>query len=97
MSHLRHILLWLVLLCCPVAAFAGAVNINTADAQTLAGALVGVGPDKAAAIVSYRDANGPFRQVGDLAKVKGIGERTLERNRDRVSVQPAGKAVAVQQ
>lgn len=96
MSQLRSVLLWLALLCCPVAAFAGTVNLNTADAQTLAANLVGVGPDKAAAIVSYRQANGPFHQPGDLAKVKGIGERTVERNRDRISVQPPGKAVAVQ-
>ncbi|MEJ2643998.1 MAG: ComEA family DNA-binding protein [Gammaproteobacteria bacterium] len=96
MSQLRSILLWLALACCPVAAFAGTVNLNTADAQTLAANLVGVGPDKAAAIVSYRQANGPFHQPGDLAKVKGIGERTVERNLDRISVQPPGKAVAVQ-
>lgn len=92
MTHLRHLLFLLAALCCPVAALAGPVNINTADAPTLAGALLGVGPDKAAAIVRYREAHGAFQQVDDLAKVKGIGARTLERNRDHLSVQPAGEA-----
>ena len=47
------------------------VNINTADAQTLAAALDGVGASRAKAIVEYRDSHGPFRSVDDLAQVKG--------------------------
>ena len=62
------------------------VNINTADAQTLATALDGVGAARAQAIVQYRDAHGPFRSVNDLTQVKGIGERVLTANRDRITV-----------
>ena len=62
------------------------VNINTADAQTLATALDGVGASRAKAIVEYRDAHGPFRSVDDLAQVKGIGERVVDANRTRVTV-----------
>jgi competence protein ComEA len=63
-----------------------AVNINTADAETLAVALDGVGASRARAIVEYRDAHGPFRSVDDLAQVKGIGERVVAANRTRITV-----------
>jgi competence protein ComEA len=62
------------------------VNINTADAETLAVALDGVGASRARAIVEYRDAHGPFRSVDDLAQVKGIGERVVTANRNRITV-----------
>ncbi len=61
------------------------VNINTADAQTLAVALDGVGAARAKAIVEYRDAHGPFRTVDDLAQVKGVGERVVAANRSRLT------------
>ena len=57
------------------------VNVNTADAVTIAKSLDGVGPAKARAIVAYRKAHGHFRRVEDLAKVKGIGKSTVEHNR----------------
>jgi competence protein ComEA len=62
-----------------------AVNINTADAMALT-SLNGVGEAKAEAIVTYRDANGPFESVEQLSEVKGIGARTLEKNADRMAV-----------
>ncbi|MEL1263674.1 ComEA family DNA-binding protein [Pseudoxanthomonas putridarboris] len=65
------------------------VNINTADAATLDRVLVGVGPSKAAAIVEYRKANGPFKSAEELAMVKGIGLRTVELNRDRIELRSA--------
>jgi competence protein ComEA len=68
-----------------------AIDINRADAATLA-QLHGIGPAKAQAIVEYREANGPFLQVEDLAKVKGIGLRTVEDNRAMVTV--GGEPVA---
>lgn len=61
-------------------AFAIPVNINKADAQTIANSLKNIGLVKAQAIVEYRDANGPFLTVADLAKVKGIGIKTVEMN-----------------
>ena len=57
------------------------VDINSADARTLAQSLSGVGLVKAEAIVAYRNAHGPFKTMDDLAKVKGIGPRILEENR----------------
>lgn len=61
------------------------ININTADIETLA-SLNGIGQSKAEAIVAYREANGPFQAPQDLANVKGIGERTIEKNADSLTV-----------
>ena len=78
------------------AAIAGeTVNINTADAATIDRVLVNVGPAKAESIVAYRKANGAFRSAEQLALVKGIGLKTVEKNRDRIVVgaaRPAAKA-----
>lgn len=63
------------------------VNINAADATTLAQMLRGVGPNKAAAIVHYREANGPFATIESLSRVQGIGERTVEINRERITLE----------
>ncbi len=76
------------LLLCAVAgwACAGPVNINTADAGKLAAELKGVGAARAEAIVAYRQANGPFAKPEDLTKVKGIGQKLVDRNRDSILV-----------
>lgn len=69
------------------AAFAAEkVNINTADAATLDRVLVNIGPAKAEAIVEHRKANGAFRSAEQLALVKGVGLKTIEKNRDRIVV-----------
>ena len=60
------------------------VNINKADAATIAKSLDGVGLAKAEAIVAWRDEHGPFKNVGDLSHVKGMGPATLERNREAI-------------
>ena len=65
---------------------AALININTADAATLDRELNGIGAVKAKAIVEYRDANGPFASVDELLEVKGIGAATLDKNRDKLSV-----------
>jgi competence protein ComEA len=57
------------------------VNINKADAATIASSLDGIGQSKAEAIVAWRDAHGPFKNADDLTQIKGIGPATLERNR----------------
>jgi len=57
------------------------VNINTADAQTLAAGLKGVGQSRAADIVRYRETYGPFTAVEELTEVKGVGKSTIEKNR----------------
>ncbi len=63
-----------------------AVDINTADADTLVKTLKGVGPSKAAAIIEYRELNGPFGSVDELVNVKGIGQKLLEENRQEMMV-----------
>ena len=62
-------------------AWAGPVNINTADAATLQTELKGVGKVKAQAMIDYRQKHGPFRTLDDLALVKGFGQKLIERNR----------------
>jgi len=54
------------------------VNINTADKETLV-LLPGVGPVMAEAILAYRKDNGNFKSIDELTKVKGIGDKTLEK------------------
>lgn len=68
-------------------AWAGpSVNINTASADELAAALHGIGQAKAEAIVEYRDQNGPFEHLDELVNVRGVGMRTVDENRDRVTL-----------
>lgn len=62
------------------------VNLNTADTATLQRELLGIGATKAQAIVAYREEHGNFASVDELLEVKGIGEATLEKNRDKLSV-----------
>jgi competence protein ComEA len=81
----------LFVLLLPVLALAAPVNVNTADAETISASLQGVGLSKARAIVEYRQKHGPFRSADDLSLVKGIGERTVELNRENILVSPAGK------
>lgn len=75
------------------------VNINTADAATIDRVLLNIGPSKAQAIVAYRKANGAFKSAEQLALVKGIGLKTMEKNRDRIvfaggAPAPARKPIA---
>ena len=65
----------------------GRVNINSADAQTLATGLKGVGESRAMEIVRYREAYGPFASIDELAEVKGIGKSTLDSNRDVITLE----------
>ena len=74
--------------------WAGPVNVNTADAPTIARELDGIGPAKAQAIVEYRQKNGSFRTADDLLKVDGIGQKVLEQNRANIRVDKAGAAAA---
>lgn len=65
---------------------AGPVNVNTADAKTIAKELQGIGTTKAEMIVAYREQNGPFKSADDLRKIKGIGKRTIDKNRQDILV-----------
>jgi len=61
------------------------IDINRAESWLLE-ALPGIGEVTAQAIVDYRNENGPFRRIEDLLKVKGIGEGTLDKIRDFITV-----------
>ena len=61
------------------------VDLNTAGLEAL-DTLPGIGPVTAQAILDYREENGPFSSVEELENVYGIGEKTLEKLRDLVTV-----------
>ncbi len=75
-------------------ALAGPVNVNSADVRTLQKELVGIGPAKAQAIVMARDKNGPFKSLEEVARVKGVGKKLVERNRGNLRLD--GKTPAAQ-
>lgn len=68
-----------------VSAAGGKININTASVSELM-TLSGIGETRAKAIVEYRDAHGGFSSIEELVKVSGIGEKTLENNRNMITV-----------
>lgn len=63
------------------AVWAAPVNVNQANADEIAAALSGVGKVKAEAIVDYREKHGHFKSVESLSQVKGIGDKTVEKNK----------------
>lgn len=94
----RFITFCLALLFVPLVVAADQVNINSADATTLARELKGIGVTRAEAIVAYRQKNGPFRSADELGLVKGIGPKVIEQNRGLIRVDAVRKpspAVAV--
>lgn len=62
------------------------VNINAADADSLHKSLINIGPSKAAAIVAWRKQHGAFHSADELTQVKGIGLKTVEKNRSYIVV-----------
>jgi competence protein ComEA len=62
------------------------INLNTATAAELE-LLPGIGPAMAERIIEYRESRGPFRSVNELGRVAGIGPRTIERLRDKVTIE----------
>lgn len=70
------------------AAAKGLIDINTASASRL-DELPGIGPGKAQAIVEYRQAKGPFRTPEELKNVKGIGQKTYDGLKDRITASVA--------
>jgi competence protein ComEA len=71
----------------PVALCAGPVDVNTADAETIARELNGVGAARAEAIVEYRNEYGAFESAEELLNVAGIGRHILDVNRANILVE----------
>lgn len=80
-------------LACSLPAFAAnnSININTADAPTIAKGLTGIGPKKAEAIVAYRTQHGPFKSIDDLTHVKGITAKLITKNHDVLALEGSTK------
>ncbi len=74
-------LLWIAGLLASFALHASPVNVNGADARTIAKALNGIGKVKSAAIIQYREEHGDFKTADDLMNVKGVSYRIVEKNR----------------
>ncbi len=64
---------------------AGKININTAGLAELT-TLTGIGEVKGQAIINYRTEHGPFASVDELTNVSGIGDKTLAKIRDQITV-----------
>lgn len=90
-SHVRRAVQALIVSLLPALVWAGPVDINTADAATIAKELQGIGLSRAQAIVAYREKNGAFRNADELRKIKGIGAKVLERNRSNIKLDGASK------
>jgi len=93
MNLFKSLMLSLMLALASFAAVAGPVNINTATVEQLT-ELNGVGEAKAKAIIAYRDEHGAFKSIDQLANVKGIGLKTVEKNREMISLGNAKPATA---
>jgi competence protein ComEA len=78
----------------PILCWADSVNINTADARTLAKELKGIGVARAQAIVAYRNEHGPFKTPDDLGLVKGIAQKVIDQNRASIKLDGSGGGVA---
>lgn len=87
MTFFKKTLISALLASVSLTVYAAPIDINTATAQELAVALQGVGPARAAAIVAYRDQYGPFREVGDLTKVSGIGMKLVDANKENLKIE----------
>lgn len=68
----------------PAAEVSGKIDINTASVEQLA-ELKGIGPAIAGRIIDYREANGEFQSIGELVNVRGIGPKTFENIKDRIT------------
>lgn len=64
--------------------WAAKVDVNSANAEAIAAALQGIGLKKAQAIVADREKNGAFKSIEDLGRVKGIGDKTIQKNKDDI-------------
>ena len=86
---MKKILIATALFLASFSAFSQPVNINTADAITIADSIKGIGLTKAKAIIDYRNEHGRFNSADELVMVKGIGTRTVEKIRSDILLEEA--------
>ena len=85
MDTINRIVLVALLACSLGLPAAEPININSADRQSLM-QVKGVGEKRADAIIAWREKNGPFRSVEQLAEIEGIGASLIETNKDMLTV-----------
>jgi competence protein ComEA len=68
----------------PPAETSARINLNKADVASLTGSFKGIGRRRAEAIIAYRESHHGFKSMEELAEVKGIGQRFVDRNRDKL-------------
>jgi competence protein ComEA len=96
LNHKVFVAVWVAVLIGLVGSITGyaadveKININTASAEELT-QLKGIGSSHAAAIIEFREKNGPFKKPQDLVQVPRIGRKTFEKNKDLIIVQKTGK------
>lgn len=94
MNAIKHLIFAVLLALASTAAFAsGKLDINRASAAEIAATMNGIGLAKAEAIVAYRSEHGPFKSIDQLAEVKGVGLKTVEKNRDLIEAGSSKPAV----
>lgn len=81
---MRKFLLAALAAACPLGLLAGPVDLNSADADTIARELNGVGSARAQAIVDYREEYGAFQSEEELMNVSGIGRHIIDVNRANI-------------
>ena len=87
---MKKLLILLMLLSFSV--FAEPIDINKASAQEITTSLDGIGDKKAEEIVKYREKHGDFKSIDELSNVKGIGMKTLEKNKNNIKLKSQEKA-----
>jgi competence protein ComEA len=96
LNHKFFVAVWVAVLIGLVGSITGyaadveKININTASVEELT-QLKGIGSSHAAAIIEFREKNGPFKKPQDLVQVPRIGQKTFEKNKDLIIVQKTGK------
>lgn len=83
--------LLIVLMFLSFSVFAEPIDINKASAQEIATSLNGIGDKKAEEIVDYREKHGDFKSIDELSNVKGIGVKTIEKNRNNIKLKSQEK------
>lgn len=61
------------------------IDLNTVDVAKLTGSFKGIGKKRAEAIIAYRDSHSGFKSIEELAEVKGLGQKFMEKNREKLN------------